>query len=53
MLTKLLRESGKIVKQIVLVQGDNKVDIPDVNPGIYLIKICGLNSGQSLKFIKE
>ncbi len=49
----IFSESGKIVKQIVLVQGDNKVDIPDVNPGIYLIKICGLNSGQSLKFIKE
>jgi PKD repeat protein len=50
---KIMNAVGQLIKDISLKNGTNKVDISEMNAGIYYLLISGNDGSRSMKFVKQ
>ncbi|KAA5533216.1 PKD domain-containing protein [Taibaiella lutea] len=50
---KIMNAVGQLIKEISLKNGINKVDVSEMNAGIYYLLISGNDSSRSMKLVKQ
>jgi hypothetical protein len=50
---KIMNAVGQLIKEVSLKNGINKVDVSEMNAGIYYLLISGSEGSRSMKFVKQ
>lgn len=50
---KVTNALGQVIKEVNLEKGVNKIDVSEMNSGIYYLLISGNDSSRSMKFVKH